>query len=82
MVRSPVDQATDRLQAATSILTERATRRAKDLRMSRSEFFARGAARYLDELDAESVTHQIHEALGVAGTDTSSADAAAATFRS
>jgi len=38
---------------------EKATRRAHDLGMSRSEFFARAAARYLDELDAESVTRQI-----------------------
>lgn len=46
--------------------------------MSRSEFFARAAARYLDELDAESVTRQIDEALGVAGGDASSTDAVAA----
>ena len=32
---------------------ERAARRASDLGMSRSEFFARAAERYLDELDAE-----------------------------
>jgi antitoxin MazE6 len=42
---------------------ERASRRAHDLGMSRSEFFTRAATRYLDELDAESVTHQIDEAL-------------------
>jgi metal-responsive CopG/Arc/MetJ family transcriptional regulator len=40
---------------------QRAARRAHDLGMSRSEFFTRAAARYLDELDAESVTHQIDE---------------------
>ena len=33
--------------------------------MSRSEFFARAAQRYLDELDAESLTHQIDQALNV-----------------
>lgn len=55
---------------------ERATRRAAELGMSRSELFARAAARYLDELDAESVTHQIDEALDAAGADTSSLDAA------
>ena len=31
--------------------------------MSRSEFFARAASRYLDELDAESVTCQIDTAI-------------------
>lgn len=46
--------------------------------MSRSEFFARAAVRYLDELDAESVTRQIDEALGIGGADASSTDAAAA----
>ncbi len=44
-------------------LFERASRRAKDLGMSRSEFFARAAGRYLDELDAESVTDQINASL-------------------
>ena len=34
----------------------RASRRAKDLGMSRSEFFSRAAARYLDELDSRSLT--------------------------
>ncbi|HUY05872.1 MAG TPA: hypothetical protein VMU99_01245 [Acidimicrobiales bacterium] len=38
---------------------DRASRRAKDLGLSRSEFFARGAKRYLDELEVESVTKQI-----------------------
>jgi metal-responsive CopG/Arc/MetJ family transcriptional regulator len=42
---------------------EKASRRAQDLGMSRSEFFARAAVRYLEVLDAESVTHQIDEAL-------------------
>ena len=42
---------------------ERAARRASDLGMSRSEFFARAAERYLDELDAESLTSQIDAAL-------------------
>lgn len=46
--------------------------------MSRSEFFARAAERYLDELDAESLTHQIDQALQIAGTDASSSDAVAA----
>lgn len=42
---------------------ERASRRAKDLGLSRSEFFARAAKRYLEELDAHSVTEQIDAAL-------------------
>lgn len=58
---------------------DRATRRARDLGMSRSELFARAVARYLDELDAESVTEQIDrvvERLG--GRDDSAEDAVAA----
>lgn len=39
---------------------------------------ARAAQRYLDELDAESLTHQIDQALRIAGTDESSSDAVAA----
>ena len=55
---------------------EKASRRAHDLGMSRSEFFSRAAARYLDELDAESVTRQIDQAVAaVEGRDDSGADA-------
>jgi len=57
---------------------EKASRRAHDLGMSRSEFFSRAAARYLDELDAESVTRQIDLAVAaLAEQDDSSADAVA-----
>ncbi len=42
---------------------DRASRRAKALGLSRSEFFARAADNYLDELDAHSVTQQIDAAL-------------------
>lgn len=42
---------------------ERATHRAKDMGMSRSEFFARAAERFLDELDAQSLTGRIDAAL-------------------
>lgn len=57
----------------------RVARRAQDLAMSRSEFFARAADRYLDELDRESVTEAINEALEVdADSDDSNAAAAAA----
>jgi predicted DNA-binding protein len=51
----------------------RVSRRATDLGMSRSEFFAKAATRYLDELDASSLTSQIDEAISQAGgTDDSS----------
>jgi hypothetical protein len=39
---------------------EQATRRAAELGISRSEFFARAARRYLDELTSQSLTHQIN----------------------
>lgn len=39
------------------------SQRARDLGMSRSEFFTRAAQRYLDELDSESLTGQIDDAL-------------------
>jgi metal-responsive CopG/Arc/MetJ family transcriptional regulator len=55
---------------------ERAAKRAKDLGMSRSEFFSRAAARYLDQLDNESLTHQINAALEALGdSDDTGADA-------
>ena len=44
--------------------------------MSRSEFFSRAAAHYLDELDSDSVTHQIDLAVTALGEpDDSAADA-------
>ena len=47
------------------------------LGISRSEIFARAAERYLDELDADSITDRINAALDAAGgTDQSNADAA------
>jgi len=55
---------------------DRASRRAKALGLSRSEFFARAAENYLDELDAGSVTRQIDAALEQCGAlDESSAAA-------
>jgi metal-responsive CopG/Arc/MetJ family transcriptional regulator len=51
---------------------QQATRKAAELGISRSEFFARAARRYLDDLaaeSAESLTQQIDEALEVAGDD-------------
>lgn len=51
---------------------DRASRRAKELGMSRSEFFARAAVHYLDELDAKSLTAQMDAALDlIAETDES-----------
>jgi hypothetical protein len=57
---------------------ERASRRTHDLGMSRSEFFTRAAARYLDEPYAESATRQIDLAVAaLAEQDDSAADAVA-----
>jgi Arc/MetJ family transcription regulator len=57
---------------------EQATRQAAALGISRSEFFARAARRYLDELASRSLTQQINEALQAAGDDDSAAAAAQA----
>lgn len=57
---------------------DRATRRARDLGLSRSEFFARAAVHYLDELDARSTRQQVDDALTRLDADSSSSDAAAA----
>lgn len=43
---------------------DRVAQRASDLGMSRSEFFTRAAQRYLDDLDAQSLTGEIDSALG------------------
>jgi hypothetical protein len=62
---------------------EQATRKAAELGISRSEFFARAARRYLDDLAAEaaeSLTQQIDEALQIAGVD-DTADLAVAAGR-
>lgn len=48
---------------------ERATRRAKELGISRSEFFATAATRYLETLDRESLTARIDQALELVGDD-------------
>lgn len=57
---------------------ERVTRRASELGMSRSEFFARAADRYIDELDRDSLTQAINHALSAETDDDSDADAVAA----
>jgi hypothetical protein len=57
---------------------EQASAQAGALGISRSEFFARAARRYLDELASESLTSQIDLALQVAADDDSGAVAVAA----
>jgi metal-responsive CopG/Arc/MetJ family transcriptional regulator len=56
---------------------EQATRKAAELGISRSEFFARAARRYLDELASHSLTQQINQALQTADDDSNAAAAAA-----
>ena len=56
---------------------EQATGQAVQLGISRSEFFARAARMYLDELASHSLTQQIDEALRC-GDDESNAAAVAA----
>lgn len=51
---------------------ELASRQAAELGISRSEFFARAARRYLDELASESLTSQIDLALRLTDDDDSS----------
>jgi metal-responsive CopG/Arc/MetJ family transcriptional regulator len=54
---------------------ERASQRAKELGVSRSEFFATAATRYLDDLDRTSLTTRIDQALELLGADPESAAA-------
>ncbi|MHB2023352.1 MAG: ribbon-helix-helix protein, CopG family [Mycobacteriales bacterium] len=58
----------------------RASERASELGMSRSEFFTRAAQSYLDRLDAASLTDKINAALEL-GLDDDSAQAATASGR-
>lgn len=57
---------------------EQATRQAAELGISRSEFFARAARRYLNELASRSLTEQVNQALQAAGSDESAVAATAA----
>jgi hypothetical protein len=61
----------------------RASERARDMGMSRSEFFSRAAVRYLDELDSESITAEIDSIIADIGEpgDPSTADAVAVSHR-
>jgi len=56
---------------------EEASKQAAELGISRSEFFARAARRYLEELASKSLTEQINEALEAVGDDDSNAAAVA-----
>ena len=47
----------------------RATDRAAQLGMSRSELFARAATDYLDKLDSETLTQQVNDALDIVDAD-------------
>jgi hypothetical protein len=55
-----------------------ATRCARELGISRSEFFTRAARRYLDDLSTATLTRQIDDALSAAGVDDSGQAAARA----
>ncbi len=55
---------------------EGATKRARELGISRSEFFSTAARRYLDELARESLTSQIDQALDLPGSDDDASTAA------
>lgn len=57
---------------------EQAVQCAEELGISRSEFFARAARRYLDELSSRSLTRQINEALRSVSADDSALAAVAA----
>ena len=57
---------------------EQASMRARELGISRSEFFARAARRYLDELASRSLTQEVNAALQAAGSDDSAVAAARA----
>lgn len=60
---------------------ERATERARELGMSRSELFTRAAESYLEQLETDALTEQIDRALQDVAHDDSSSMAAAAAAR-
>ncbi len=71
---------TDDMKTAISLpddTYEQATRQAEALGISRSEFFARAARSYLDQLASRSLTQQINEALETADDDSNAAAAVA-----
>jgi metal-responsive CopG/Arc/MetJ family transcriptional regulator len=58
----------------------RVERAAKQMGVSRSEFFARAAERWLDDLDDEGTTEAINSAIAGLPDDTAFTDAAATTL--
>ena len=60
---------------------QRATQHASDLGISRSEFFARAASRYLQELEVGELSTQINQALAAVGTADESNQVAVAVSR-
>ncbi|MDP3712732.1 MAG: ribbon-helix-helix protein, CopG family [Mycobacteriales bacterium] len=56
---------------------EQVDRRAAELGVSRSQFYATAATRYLEELDRSSLTARINDALDLVGEDDDSAAAVA-----
>jgi hypothetical protein len=61
---------------------EQVTRQAKQLGISRSEFFSRAASRYLTELSSQSLITQLNEAQGATyGDDTAAIAANAGRYR-
>ena len=69
------------MKTAISIPDEtytQAEERAAELGLSRSEFFTRAIRRYLEQLDAESVTDQIDAAIALLADDDSAAAAVSA----
>lgn len=72
------------MKTAISLLDElfdRVTRRASETGVSRSEFFARAAERYLDALDAHSTTNELDDALDLIGDRDESVAAAVSVGR-
>jgi metal-responsive CopG/Arc/MetJ family transcriptional regulator len=57
---------------------ERVQRAAQELGVSRSEFFARAAERWLDDLENDRTTEAINQAIADVPQDTAFTDAAAA----
>lgn len=57
---------------------EEVERRSAQLGMSRSEFYATAARRYLKDLDRESVTERLNEALAVVEGDDETSDVVSA----
>lgn len=72
---------TEHVKTAISVpdeIFEQAAGQAAELGISRSEFFARAARRYLDELAAQSLTSHINQALQAGGDDGAGAEAVSA----